>query len=269
MTYLYHPGSSKPEYYPLGFESFNTTLIHIYVWSKHLQVDFLGCNTADPVDRFKGDNLKSFQFVPLAVQDLPEEGTVIGNNIVTQLDCGKLCFGQKSCVTFSVDTETGQCVGYETNIYGNVLQRERHLQPLLERRSFYFFNFGLTRMLTDYEQDVTAVLMYRVYTSRKTQLEAALFCSNYSADLLIISTIPQLDSVQTKINSSTVLRHEGPYYVGGSNTTGVWQYGENWTIPDNLWSSSPTTTSGQCVVLTNDGLSSYECDEKLFFICGI
>ncbi|XP_069119236.1 uncharacterized protein [Argopecten irradians] len=172
--------------------------------------------------------------------------TLLGQSILLQPSrtylhhCGFACHRSSGCVAFTFDGAI--CLGY--NFYNSV------------------------QRIPGYKQAETGEFSYKFIEMRQNKDSASALCLSHGSLLMKIDTQNRLAIVQVAIQENNLLKQDVRFYVSGHYTT-QWQYSDGDVIESNLWSpSNPDPRKGHCVMLTQSGLSSVDCNTLLFFICG-
>ncbi|XP_069136137.1 uncharacterized protein [Argopecten irradians] len=122
-----------------------------------------------------------------------------------------------------------------------------------------------------YREDQEAAILYNIVEVRQDQGSAAKTCTSMYTRLMVVDTLTKMEGLNRIIAKYYVLSHDFRFFVAGTYTSSVWSYtgdiGD--VIKSDLWSpGNPDQGQGHCVMLTETGLASVDCQEQLFAICG-
>ncbi|XP_069134515.1 uncharacterized protein [Argopecten irradians] len=242
----------------------NITVRHLRInpqaweWFPAMRFDVSGCQIKQPLGKHR-------QYARKLVKPMDSDHTVFGP-IATSLavaDCAKKCHFHSTCMSFTHQTSdaTPQCTGYSAWIveYGT-------LTPSTD----VFFRQDMVDIY-GYKMDQEAAILYNIVEVRQDQGSAAKACTSMYTRLMVVDTLTKMEGLNRIITEYFVLKQDFRFFVAGTFTSSVWSYmGNTGKVIDNdLWSvGNPKQGQGLCVMLTETGLASVDCQKQLFAICG-
>ncbi|XP_060065025.1 uncharacterized protein LOC132545362 [Ylistrum balloti] len=122
-----------------------------------------------------------------------------------------------------------------------------------------------------YKESLGGAFLYNVIEVRKDKVNASVTCTEHLTRLFRIDTKSRMANLHDVISRSDIFKNIYKFYVSGGYTSlGRWMHdGEDDEINIALWSpDNPNATHGHCVLLTQTGLTSVDCAEKHYSICG-
>ncbi|XP_021376545.1 uncharacterized protein LOC110465201 [Mizuhopecten yessoensis] len=122
-----------------------------------------------------------------------------------------------------------------------------------------------------YKEDQGAAMLYNIIEVRNNQTDASTTCTRQYTQLMRVDTTSKLTSLHNTINRYRVLEQDYRFYVSGVYSSHVWRYsGGTDVLNSAFWPpGNPDPTEGHCVMLTLTGLTSVDCQQNLYSICGI
>ncbi|XP_069134519.1 uncharacterized protein [Argopecten irradians] len=176
-------------------------------------------------------------------------------------DCASKCHGHIMCMSFASNALNGvpTCTGYDARI------------AMYETSSLgmeVYINKDILETY-DYKVDQEAAILYNIVEVRQDQGSAAKTCTSMYTRLMVVDTLTRMEGLNRIIAKYYVLIQDFRFFVAGTYTSSVWSYtGDKGDVIDSdLWSPG-NPGQGHCVMLTERGLASVDCQEQLFSICG-
>ncbi|XP_033739263.1 uncharacterized protein LOC117326613 [Pecten maximus] len=177
-------------------------------------------------------------------------------------DCAAICRNQGTCMAFTYRTANGVqwCTGYSAWIV---------VQGRIISDIGVFVNQDVLDMYR-YKEDNETGILYNIVDVKMDQAKAASTCTIMHTQLLTIDTTSKMSRLQHITAGYFVLRRDLRFYVAGVYSSQTWSYnGGTDVIKSSLWSpGNPDPGQGHCVMLTQTGLASVDCQQQLFSICG-
>ncbi|XP_060075870.1 uncharacterized protein LOC132555539, partial [Ylistrum balloti] len=247
--------------------TFNVTVRHLRInprtWYRHisLRFDVSGCSI-----RKRKDGFSHFVMKPVTEEnEMITSHTVIpaDSTVRSRAECGLKCQSHSTCMSFNYTTSNGVqwCTGYNAWI----------VVPGQITSSISLFVIQDVLDLYGYKEDKEAAILYNIIEIRKTQADAATSCTAMYTRLMKVDKASKMASLQNTVSGYLVLKHDFRFYVAGVYSPPTWRYIEEETdeIDSTLWSpGNPNPGQGHCVMLTEAGLTSVDCEQRLFSICG-
>ncbi|XP_033747154.1 uncharacterized protein LOC117332377 [Pecten maximus] len=232
----------------------------IWQWFITLRFDVSGCQ----VTEHTGGRARFERKSVTLTEDMVSMHTVIPSMSAagSVLDCALACHSQSTCMSFTYQITNGVqwCTGYSAWIVvPGPISLNMHAfvnQDVLDK-------YG-------YKEDEEAAILYNIIEVRKNQESASATCTTMYTRLIKVNTTSMMERINNIVAGYFVLKHDFRFYVSGVYRSSVWSYsGEADVINSNLWSTgNPDQGQGHCVMLTQTGLSSVDCQQQLFSICG-
>ncbi|XP_033747697.1 uncharacterized protein LOC117332774 [Pecten maximus] len=177
-------------------------------------------------------------------------------------ECFSVCQSHKTCMSFTYHTAQGVqwCTGYSAWI----VVPGRIISDIA-----IFVNQDVLNSY-GYKEDQGAAILYNIIEMRKNQVNASASCKTMHTRLIKVDTASKMTSLNNTISGYDVLKHDFRFFVAGVYNSTIWSYsGGIDVINTDFWSpDNPDPGQGHCVMLTQTGLASVDCQQQLFSICG-
>ncbi|XP_033749092.1 uncharacterized protein LOC117333777 [Pecten maximus] len=209
-----------------------------------------------------GHSMFARKSAALSEEMIASHTVVPAMSVSTLKDCAFTCRDYVTCIAFSYETDNGinWCKGFSAWIVN---------PGKLSSNEAVFINQGLLDSY-GYREEQGGAFLYSVIEVRKDQVSASATCRAQYTRLFRIDSELKMASLTTIIAGNNVLKNNYNFYVSGRYNSPTWMHdGGTDEIDDILWApDNPNPDQGHCVMLTEAGLASVDCADKLYSICG-